>query len=136
MAKLNKYCTECLPDGKIGCLCSISHGIDPLTCRKDLKLKSKTIVPPVSKEQHILVKYDYCCGEYNFCGHSVLTINPRQKPETKIDKYFKDFYGEGNLTSSKRCSYYEYNGGEVAIDDINWQKISDQDAEVLNRLHW
>lgn len=89
----------------------------------------------MEKNRHLLVQWDYSRGEYQFCGHSVLTLFPGDKLRTKVHEYFKDFYGDEGLTSSKNCSYYEYNDGEVSIDDIRWQRVSDEELAVLNKLH-
>jgi hypothetical protein len=85
----------------------------------------------------ILMKYTCHSGEYEFSGHTVLDIRPRQKVETQVHNYFMEFYGEGN-TCKKDCEKlvsYSYNGGEVAVDHIFIREISESDAEVLTRLN-
>ncbi|MBE3144544.1 MAG: hypothetical protein IMZ61_11565 [Planctomycetes bacterium] len=84
----------------------------------------------------ILIKYTIRSGEYEFNGHTVLNIQPRQKVETQVHNYLMDFYG--NNTCKKDCerlNSYLYNGGEVAVDHISFKEISESDAEVLTRLN-
>jgi hypothetical protein len=85
----------------------------------------------------ILVKYVCRSGEYEFRGHKVLDIQPRQRVNTQVHNYLMDFYGKGN-TCERLCetlvSYY-YNGGEIAVDHISWRGISESDADVLSRLN-
>ena len=85
----------------------------------------------------ILVKYTCRCGEYEFSGHTVLDIQPRQRVKTQVHNYLRAFYGEGNACEKlceKLVSYY-YNGGVIAVDHISWRGISEFDAEVLSRLN-
>jgi hypothetical protein len=91
------------------------------------------------KKRSILVKYTCKCGEYEFSGHSILELSPRQKISTQVHLYFKDFYGSENLVEANKVNgepnNYLYNGGEVAVDHIFCQEISESDAEVLRRLN-
>jgi hypothetical protein len=85
----------------------------------------------------ILVKFTQRCGEYEFSGHTVLDIRPRQKVGTQVHNYFMDFYGKEN-TCKKNCEKlvsYLYNMGEVGVDHILVREISEPDAEILSRLN-
>ena len=81
-----------------------------------------------------LVKYNHTCGEFEFSGHTLISLLPKQQASTLVHAYFKDYYGKENLEHADRCSYYIYNGGQVAVKDIVWTPISESDAEVL-RAH-
>ena len=91
------------------------------------------------KKRFILVKYTCRSGEYEFSGHSVLELRSRQKASTQIHLYFKDFYGNGSLEEANKVNgepdNYTYNGGEVAVNHISYQEISESDSEVLKRLN-
>jgi hypothetical protein len=93
-------------------------------------------VKPVKVNRVILVKYTCVSGEYEFSGHTILTLLPRQKAETHVHEYFKDFYGEGNLEKkdTRKLDWYLYNGGEVAVKHVSFQEITQEQYDVLIKL--
>jgi hypothetical protein len=82
----------------------------------------------------LLIKYTCHSGEYEFSGHATITLTPRQKPETQVHNYFKDFYGEGNTEDFNKLDSYTYNLGEVAVDDISYRFITQEQYEVLKEV--
>lgn len=85
--------------------------------------------------KHYLVKHIICCGEYEFSGHTVISLEPRQQIKAAVHEYFCDYYGEENLDEANQLDSYLYNGGEVGCDHISWQPLSESDAEVLKALN-
>lgn len=82
-----------------------------------------------------LVKYTNRCGEFEFSGHTVISLEPKRHIKAAVHAYFCDYYGEENLDESERCNSYLYNGGQVAVDHISWHPLSESDAEVLRALN-
>lgn len=82
-----------------------------------------------------LVKFTQHCGEYEFSGQTILELKPRQKIETAVHNYFLNFYEKENLESASRLDNYSYNMGEVCVDGICYDTISNTDAQVLQRLN-
>jgi hypothetical protein len=81
-----------------------------------------------------LVKYTNVCGEFEFSGVTVLSLEPRQQIKAAVHSYFQDYYGKKNLELDERCVSYLYNGGQVSVKSISWHPLSESDAEVL-RAH-
>jgi hypothetical protein len=82
-----------------------------------------------------LVKFTQHCGEYEFSGQTVLELKSRQKIKTAVHNYFLNFYEKENLESASRLDNYSYNMGEVCVNRISYDTISDTDAQVLQRLN-
>ena len=82
-----------------------------------------------------LVKYTNRCGEFEFSGHTVISLEPKQQIKAAVHAYFKDYYGEENLDEANRLDSYLYNGGQVGVDHISWHPLSESDAEVLRALN-
>ena len=82
----------------------------------------------------ILVTYNCICGEYEFSGHCVLNLLPRQRADAQIHKYFMGFYSEGNLEDADRLNNYSYNMGEVGVSDISWKEITPEQQETLRTV--
>ena len=94
------------------------------------------------KSKYLLVKYNNIHGEQEYSGHTVLTLNPRKKEETAIHDYFKNFWGlteYGHYATDKedcvKCESYMYFGGELAVDSIRWEEITEAQYNVLKELH-
>jgi hypothetical protein len=83
-----------------------------------------------------LVKFTNHSGEYEFNGHTIIELKPRERITAQVHRYFMDFYGEGSTSlGCEKLNSYLYNAGEVAVDHISWRGISESDAEVLSRLN-
>ena len=82
-----------------------------------------------------LVKYTQCCGEFEFSGHTVISLEPKQQIKAAVHAYFKDYYGKENLNHAERLNSYLYNGGQVGVNHISWHPLSESDAEVLRALN-
>lgn len=89
-------------------------------------------VKPMKK---YLIKFTQHCGEYEFSGQTILELKPRQKIETAVHNYFLNFYEKDNLESATRLDTYSYNMGDVCVNGISYDTISDTDAQVLQRLN-
>jgi hypothetical protein len=91
-------------------------------------------------ERHFLVKYTHKCGEYEFSGHTILTLKPKKNIRTEVHKYFMDFYGsnvyrKSNCTEFNRGNSYYYNGGEVAVHRIFCRKITEAQKLAIKQFN-
>jgi len=90
-------------------------------------------------EKHFLVGYTIVCGEYEFSGDTILTLKPKERITTEINKYFLDFYGEGGCCKrskeEKKDGYYFYNAGEVAVKKIHYRQITNLQRQILRELN-
>jgi hypothetical protein len=87
------------------------------------------------KTRFYLVKFTCVCGEYEFSSQTVLSLQPRQRIGAQIHNYFRDFYGERNLTEDNRAEgSYLYNGGEVMVKRIGYREVTVEQHTVLNEL--
>jgi hypothetical protein len=82
-----------------------------------------------------LVKYTNVCGEFEFSGQTVISLEPKQQIKAAVHAYFCDYYGEENLDEAERCVSYLYNDGQVAVRNIIWHPLSESNAEVLRALN-
>ena len=91
------------------------------------------------KKKFYLVTFNNICGAYEFSGQKVLEIGSRAKIENAVHRYFINFYdsdGEDKSNSGfDKCNHYYYNMDEVAVNDIRWKEISEEQAKVLRELH-
>jgi len=94
------------------------------------------------KKKYLLIRYNNINGEHEYCGHAVLVVHPRKKNENAVHEYFQDFWGRncnGKYNIDKRetikYSYYMYFSGEVAVNDIRWEEITERQYNVLKDVH-
>jgi hypothetical protein len=85
-----------------------------------------------SKERIFLVKYTHVCGQYEFSGHTILTLKPKQNIRKEIHDYFMDFYG---TKANKDGGTYYYNGGEVGVKRIHYQKITEAQKIAIEQFN-
>lgn len=83
-------------------------------------------------KRHFLVKYTHKCGEYEFSGHTILTLKPKKNIRTEVHKYFMDFYGS---KANKDGGIYFYNGCEVAIHRIFCRKITEAQKLAIEQFN-
>lgn len=83
------------------------------------------------KTRIYLVKYTNQCGEFEFSGHTIIKLEPRQQIKAQMHAYFCDYYGKENLDEAERLVSYLYNGGQVAVNHISYHPLSESDAEVF-----
>lgn len=66
------------------------------------------------KKKLFLVQGEFIVGEYSQNFSMVTMATNEQMANKKVNSYFKEYYGKGNLTDS--CDFdYLYNHGEVRV---------------------
>ena len=85
-------------------------------------------------EKHYLVGCTIVCGEYEFSSDTVLTLKPKERISTEVNRYFKGFYGEKS-GRKESDGWYFYNAGEVAVKKIHYRQITAEQRKVLQELN-
>lgn len=88
-----------------------------------------------SKERFFLIKYTHVCGQYEFSGHTILTLKPKENIRHEIHEYFMDFYGENADSEGTYCESYEYNNGEVGVRRISYHKITEAQKHAIKEFN-
>lgn len=85
-------------------------------------------------DKHILVKYSSRSGEYTFDGHTVLNVEKGCTEEDTVHNHFESFYPGSDVKTYEKAEQYSYFNNEIVVSITTWQKISEEDFQVLKRL--
>ena len=89
-----------------------------------------------TNRRHFLLTYTNVNGEREFDGHSVLSISAHASIKKAVHDHFLDFWGDDSSDKEDDVvgTYYTYWGSELAVRNIGWMKITDEQATTLSAL--
>ena len=79
-----------------------------------------------------LATFELVSGEYGQIFKKAFYAKDTKHLEHMIHNYLFTYYGYGNLSKIKQGTYY-YFGGEVAVKDHGWQRITSF-KQLVNKL--